>query len=138
VDAVLLVGRILFALHFVANGLIFQLGRFPRAARYASSSGVPAAGLVTALWGAAMVVGGLMVASGIWLDLGGLLIAIFSLTTAPFMHAFWRSDDPRDRISLRTHFTLDLTVAGAGMIIFALFSSGADPGPAWVGGLFEF
>ena len=68
-DALVLIGRILFALLFLGAGM----GHFSQREMmtgYVASKGVPAAGLMVPFSGAVSILGGLMVAVGDWPDLG--------------------------------------------------------------------
>jgi len=72
-DVIALIGRILFALIFLGSGTTGHIGQRKSMAQYASSQGVPAAEALVVLSGLQIAVGGLMVALGIWGDLGALL-----------------------------------------------------------------
>lgn len=99
-DVLVLIGRILFALLFLGAGM----GHFSQREMmtgYAASKGVPAAGLLVPLSGAVSILGGLMVAVGVWPDLGALLLVAFLVPTAFLMHAFWRESDRRARPTSR-------------------------------------
>jgi putative oxidoreductase len=93
-DIIALIGRILFVLIFVASGSTGHLGQRKGMAQYAASQGVPAAEPVVVLSGLLILVGGLMVALGVWSDLGALLLLlVFVVPTAYFIHAFWKVED---------------------------------------------
>lgn len=97
-DVLFLIGRILFAVLFVSSGLFGHLGEGGREGReYARSMGAPAPDLLVPLSGVAIIAGGVMVALGIFADLGAVLIAGFLIGITPIMHSFWRC--PRVRIA---------------------------------------
>ena len=51
--------------------------------------------LLVPLSGIAIIAGGLMIALGIWADLGALLIIGFLASITPIVHAYWKIDDPQ-------------------------------------------
>jgi uncharacterized membrane protein YphA (DoxX/SURF4 family) len=124
-DVLVLIGRILFSLLFLAAGM----GHFTQRemmAGYAASKGVPAAGVMVPLSGAVIIVGGLMVAVGVWPELGALMLAAFLVPTAVLMHGFWRETDPASKANEQTQFLKDLSLAGAALALFAFFAAEGD------------
>ncbi|MBF8252017.1 MAG: DoxX family protein [Actinobacteria bacterium] len=136
-DAVLVVGRILFALIFINMGVI-HVTKVAVMAGYATSKKVPAAKLATIVTGLMILVGGLYIAFGVYADLGALLIAIFLIPTAFMMHAFWKETDETAKQNEINGFFKDIALAGAALIIFVLVGSGADFGPSITGTFFNF
>jgi putative oxidoreductase len=127
VDVVFLVGRILFGLLFVSSGFMAHLGEGGRAGReYARSLGAPSPDLLVPLSGITIIVGGLMVALGIWADLGALLIIGFLVGITPIMHAFWKIDDPQMRAIQSAMFFKNTALLGAALIIFYIYNQGQD------------
>ena len=125
-DWVLLVGRILFALIFVVSGATVHLIQRKQGVEYARANGVPLPELLVPLSGLQAVVGGLLVALGLWADLGALLIALFAFPVAYGMHAFWNVSDPMQRINQQTHFFKNVSMGGAGLALFAFFQQFGD------------
>jgi putative oxidoreductase len=136
-NAVLVIGRILFALIFINSG-ISHLTKLEAMTGYAQYKKVPAAKLSVAVSGLMILIGGLYVALGIYADLGALLIAIFLIPTAFMMHAFWKESDATAKQNETIGFFKDLSMAGAALIIFALVGSGANFGPHITGAFFNF
>ena len=135
-DVVALIGRILFAALFLGSAF----GHFAQSeamAGYASARGVPAAKLSVLASGALILVGGLMVLLGIWMDLGALLLVLFLLPTAVLMHGFWKETDAQAKQLEMISFQKDVALAGAALVIFALYSGyGANLGITITGPLF--
>ena len=126
-DVVFLIGRVLFALLFVSSGLMAHLGEGGKAGReYARSLGAPAPDLLVPLSGVVIIVGGLMIAFGIWADLGALLIVGFLVGITPIMHAFWKIDDPQDKQVQSAMFFKNVALLGAALIIFYVYNQGQD------------
>lgn len=72
--------------------------------------------------GVMILAGGVLVALGVWADLGALLIAAFLLPTAYSMHGFWRIDDPMQRMGQQVHFMKNVSLAGAALALVALYA----------------
>jgi putative oxidoreductase len=133
-DAIQLVGRLVFVAMFLSSGIAHFKNREGMTA-YARSSGAPAPGLLVPASGAMILVGGVLVALGVWPDVGVLLIAAFLLPVAYFMHAFWKIDDPQMRQQQQVHFMKNLSLFGAALVMFACFADG-HTGLALGGSLF--
>ena len=76
--------------------------------------------------GVMIIAGGLMVALGVWADLGALLIAAFLIPTAFLMHGFWSFDDPQERMNQHAHFMKNISLAGGALVIFYLYRQFGD------------
>ncbi|HEV8653868.1 MAG TPA: DoxX family protein [Actinomycetes bacterium] len=137
-DVIALIGRILFVLIFVASGTVGHIGQRKGMAQYAASQGVPAAEALVVLSGLLILVGGLMVALGVWGDLGALLLLVFVVPAAFWIHAFWKIQDPQQRANQQAHFMKNMALAGGCIMAFALFAGlGNDLGLTITGPLFH-
>lgn len=121
---VVLVGRILFAALFLGSA-VGHLTRTEGMAAYAKAKGVPMAWLATFVSGILLALGGLSVLLGVWADLGALLLAIFMIPTALFMHAFWR-ETGEARMMEMIQFQKDMALGGAALMLLGLFSIAGD------------
>lgn len=119
-DVVILIGRIVFAALFLASGL-GHLSQTDAMAGYAESMGVKPGKLLVILSGVLIIVGGVMVAAGIWGDLGSLLLVAFLVPTALLMHAFWKYEGEQQQMEM-VSFMKDLSLAGAALALFGFFS----------------
>lgn len=135
-NAVLVIGRVLFALIFINSG-ISHLTKLEAMTGYATYKKVPAAKLSVIVSGLMILVGGLYIAFGVYADLGALLIALFLIPAAFMMHAFWKESDATAKQNETIGFFKDLALAGAALIIFALVGAGADFGPSITGAFFS-
>jgi putative oxidoreductase len=117
-DVVFLVGRILFAAIFVFSGATVHLLQRRQGIEYARSYGVPMAELGVPLTGVMAVLGGLLVAFGIWGDLGALLIVAFLLLITPLMHAFWRETDATQQQLQMVNFMKNTGLLGGALALF--------------------
>jgi len=136
-NAVLVIGRVLFAIIFINSGINHFL-KLEAMAGYATYKKVPAAKASVLLSGLMILVGGIYVALGIYADLGALLIAIFLIPTAFLMHAFWKETDATAKMNESIGFFKDLSLAGAALMLFALIGAGANIGPSITSALFNF
>jgi uncharacterized membrane protein YphA (DoxX/SURF4 family) len=136
-DALFLIGRILFGILFVASGLMGHLASFPQSRGYAQSKGIPVAGPTVLVSGLGIVAGGLGVAVGVWADLAALGIAVFLFFTAFFMHQFWKETDQMARIMELTQFQKDVGLLGAALVFFVVVAYGGEFGPMLTDPLFN-
>jgi len=135
-DVVALIGRILFAALFLGSAF-GHLTQTEAMAGYAGAKGVPQPKPAVLVSGVLMAVGALLVLLGIWLDLGALLLVVFLVPTALLMHQFWKETDPMARQNEMIQFQKDLALAGAALLILALYGGyGADLGITITGPLF--
>lgn len=126
-NAVLLIGRILFAIVFVRSG-IMHLTKLETMTGYAKYKKVPAPKFFVALTGVAIILGGLGIVLGIYADLGALIIAIFTLVAAFQMHNYWAETTPEGKMNESVAFYKDLSLAGAALILFILVGRHTDIG----------
>lgn len=134
-DVVILIGRILFAVLFLASGF----GHFAQTdamVGYAESLGVKPAKPAVLASGLLIIVGGVMVAAGIWADLGSLLLVAFLIPSAFLMHPFWKYEGEQQQMEMPA-FMKDISLAGAALAMFGFFSmAGTDLGLTITGPLF--
>lgn len=117
-SALFWIGRILFAMIFLASGL----GHFtsPGMAQYAASKGVPAPKLMVWLTGLAIILGGLSILFWTYVEIGSWLLALFLLAAGVKMHDFWNVEDPMEKQVQQAQFMKNLSMAGAAIVFYAL------------------
>jgi len=126
-DVLFLIGRILFATLFVSSALGVHLGKAGKQGiEYARAYGAPSPELLVPLTGWMILVGGTMIALGLWADLGALLVIGFLAGITPIMHAFWKIDDPQEQAVQSAMFFKNTALAGAALIIFYFYNQGQD------------
>ena len=126
-NAVLAIGRVLFAILFVRSGSM-HLTKLEAMTGYAKYKKVPAAKFFVALTGIAIILGGLGVALGVYADLGALILAAFCLSAAFQMHNYWAETTPEGKTNESVAFFKDLGLAGAALILFVLIGRHTDIG----------
>ena len=114
------IGRILFAMLFIASG-VGHLTQREATVAYAESKGLVAAGALVPLSGLMIIAGGLSVLLWSWVDLGAWLLVLFLLATALKMHAFWKEEDAAARQVEMAMFMKNLSLAGAAIVFFVLY-----------------
>jgi putative oxidoreductase len=124
-SVVFVIGRLLFAWIFLRSG-VAHLRDDGMMAGYSESKGVPAAATMVKVTGVMLLVGGILVALGLWADVGALLIAAFLLPTALIMHNYWTIEDPQARNGDAAHFYKDVSLLGAAIVVFYLYNQGQD------------
>jgi uncharacterized membrane protein YphA (DoxX/SURF4 family) len=131
-NAVLVIGRVLFAALFIASG-IAHFKSLEAMTGYAKYKKVPAAKLAVIGSGLFFLIGGIYILLGVWVDLGALLIAITVILAAVIFHQYWKETDANTKMQEQLAFNKDLALGGAALIILALVAggvvTGADFGP---------
>jgi len=96
---------------------------------YAQSKGVPMPRESVLLTGLMMVLGGLGIFLGIYIQLSVLLLAVFLFVTTLQMHQYWKIADQNARMGEEINFKKNLALLGAVLMLLAV------PLP-WVAALF--
>lgn len=136
-DIIVLIGRVLFVAIFFGSG-VAHFAHTADTAGYAESRGVSNAELLVRLSGVQILVGGLMVLLGLWMDLGFLILAAFLLPSAVLVHTFWKIEDPQQSNVERAMFMKNIALVGACLMLFAFVARvGPDLGLTLTEPLFE-
>ena len=128
-DVIELAGRVLFALAFV----ISPSGVFKQAPRIAGSpmmKAYPAAFAVVAVRASCVfsMLGGALIAVGLFPDLGALLVLAFLVPVTLTMHRFWETEPGLPRKQKRDVFLTNVALAGACLLFFAFYNESQDVG----------
>ena len=128
-NAVMLVGRILFAFMFVASGLN-HLAKAEAMAGYAAYKKVPAPKLANLLSGVLMLLGGLSIILGVYADLGAVVLAVLLVAMAVKMHDFWNAEGEAKQPEM-IGFMKNISMAGGALFVFAYAATeDSNIGPA--------
>lgn len=127
-DVVFLIGRILFVALFLASATAHLTDKGAMAG-YAESRGVRPGRPMVLVSGAQILLGGLSVLLGVWMDVGAILLALFTLFAAVLMHGFWKEKEPTSRQQEQTQFMKDLALTGASLILLFLVWELGDATP---------
>lgn len=118
----ILLARILFSIIFINSG-IGHITNTAQMAQYAGSKNVPMPKAAVFISGVMILLGGLSILLGFWVNIGAWLLIIFLIPSAIIMHDFWNAEDPMDRQNEMIHFLKDLSLAGAAFLIWYLYAS---------------
>ena len=128
-NAVMLIGRILFAFMFVASGLN-HLTKAEAMAGYAAYKKVPAPKLANLLSGVLMILGGLSIILGVYADLGAVVLAVLLVAMAVKMHDFWNAEGEAKQPEM-IGFMKNISMAGGALFLFAYAATeDSNIGPA--------
>ena len=118
-STLLAIGRILASILFI-NGGIAHFTKVGAMTGYAQYKKVPAAKLSVLLSGLVILVGGLFVFFGVWVDLGAILIVLFLLSSGVLFHNFWKETDATAKQNESIAFFKNVAIAGALLIVVGL------------------
>ncbi len=118
-EILFLVGRILFGGYFIMNGLNHFRKR-KMMADYALSKGVRPAGFWVSLSGLLILLGGLGVLLGVYIELSILFLVVFLVVVSFKMHNFWTMTDPMVRMSEMVNFTKNMALVGAAFMFLGI------------------
>ena len=121
--AVIDIGRVLFSLLFITGG-IGHFAKVEALTGYAKYKKLPAAKLGVLASGVALLLGGLSILLGLWIDLGALLLVLFLLSSAVIFHDYWRESDATAKAGAQSAFWKNVALAGASLILFGLAVKG--------------
>ena len=113
------IGRILFAMLFIASG-VGHLAQREASVAYAEAKGLAAAGVLVPLSGLMIIAGGLSILLWSWVDLGAWLLVLFLFATALKMHAFWKEEGEARQVEM-ANFMKNVSLAGAAIVFFVLY-----------------
>jgi uncharacterized membrane protein YphA (DoxX/SURF4 family) len=108
------------AVTFVSSGIANHFSR--QGVEFARSYNAPAPEVMVPAAGLAIVIGGVMIALGIWADLGALLIVAFLIGITPIMHAYWKEQDSQTRITQQVNFMKNVAMLGGALVLFYAYN----------------
>lgn len=120
---IFLVGRVIFALNFVAIAAPGHLRMSKMMEGFAKQMGFPVpqiAGWPSGLWLAAC---GLSISLGAWGDVGSLMVAVFVVIAGAFFHRFWEVEDEQQKPTQRQLFWRNVTFLGAALVLFVFYAT---------------
>ena len=84
---------------------------------YASSKGVPVAGLAVGVTGLMILLGGLGILLGVYVQFSVLLLVIFLIFVTFKMHNFWAITEPNMKMMETVNFYKNMALLGAVLMI---------------------
>lgn len=114
-----LLGRIILGGYFIKNG-ISHFQHLEGNTGYAQSKGVPMAKQSVMATGLMMLLGGLGILLGVYVELSVGLLVLFLLGTLVKMHRYWEVADPMARMGEHINFYKNLALIGALLMLLAI------------------
>ncbi|MFZ2149606.1 MAG: DoxX family membrane protein [Minisyncoccia bacterium] len=114
-----LLGRVIVGGFFLHNAY----GHFKNVAGmtgYAQSKGMPMPKAAVILSGIMMLLGGLGIILGVYIELSVLLLVVFLLGTLVKMHTYWKVEDPMARMGEQINFYKNLALIGALLMFLSI------------------
>jgi putative oxidoreductase len=121
-DWLYLIGRVFFGLIFVSSG-VGHFVRLQGTAQYADAKKVPLAKPTVAVTGVMLLVGGLSVILGFYMEVGIWLLIFFLLAAAFMIHDFWAVTDPTQKMVEQAMFMKNLSMAGAALFLYYMIKT---------------
>ena len=114
-----LIGRLIFGGFFLYNG-IYHFTDHKMLADYAASKNTPMPDAAVAATGAALILGGVSILTGVKPKLGTIAVMGFLAGVSPMMHDFWRKESPEERMNEMINFSKNLALLGGAMALMAV------------------
>jgi uncharacterized membrane protein YphA (DoxX/SURF4 family) len=111
-DYILLLSRIILGLYFLFNSFN-HFRNLNSLAGWVQSKNVPAPKLMVALTGILLLIGGLSILLGAYIEIGILALTLFFLPVTFVMHDFWRETDPQMKMMHMINFMKNLALWAA-------------------------
>jgi putative oxidoreductase len=112
-------GRVIFGGFFAYNGVNHFLNQ-KTMSQYAGAKGVPAAEAAIPATGAMLVVGGASIMAGVKPRQGLAALIGFLIPVTLKIHRFWDEQDPNQRLNELTHFSKNLALVGAALMLMQI------------------
>ena len=125
--ALFVLGRVIFGGYFAYNGVNHFLNQ-KTLSQYAGAKGVPAAEVAIPATGAMLVAGGASIMAGVKPRQGLAALIGFLIPVTLQIHRFWDEQDPNKRLNELTHFSKNLALFGAALMLMQI----DEPWPASV------
>ncbi|MBI4094964.1 MAG: DoxX family membrane protein [Candidatus Liptonbacteria bacterium] len=118
-ELLFLIGRILYGGFFVMNGIRHIMNN-DMLAGYASSKGIANAKFMVHFSGLFILLGGLGIALGVYIQYAVLLLAVFLLAVSFKMHAYWAVSDPMAKMGDQVNFMKNMALLGAALMMLMI------------------
>lgn len=115
---IFLLSRLILGLYFLFNALnhFTKLGMLTE---YAKSKNVPKPKLAVLFTGLLLLIGGLTILLGVYVEIGVLALTLFFLPVSFIMHDFWKVQDPQMKMIEMVNFTKNMAIwAGVLLLLF--------------------
>jgi len=111
-DYILLLSRVVLGLYFLFNSFN-HFRNLNSMAGWVKSKNIPASKLMVILTGFLLLIGGLSILLGTYVEIGILALTLFFLPVTFVMHDFWREQDPQMKMMQMVNFMKNLALWAA-------------------------
>jgi len=109
---ILLLSRLILGFYFIFN-TFNHFRNLNSLAGWVQSKNLPAPKLLVILSGLFLLVGGVTILLGIYVEIGVLALTLFFLPVTFLMHDFWKETDPQTRMMQMINFMKNLALWAA-------------------------
>lgn len=118
--ALFIIGRIIFGLYFIFNG-VNHFAQMKMMTGYAASKGVPLPSVAVIVTGLLLLAGGLSVLTNYLVQWGLWALVVFLVPVTFWMHSFWGIEDQMERMGQMVNFLKNLALLGAVLILIYFY-----------------
>jgi uncharacterized membrane protein YphA (DoxX/SURF4 family) len=111
-EYILLLSRVILGFYFLFNSFN-HFRNLNSLAGWVQSKNVPAPRLMVTLTGILLLIGGLSILLGVYIEIGILALTLFFLPITFVMHDFWRETDPQMKMMQIINFMKNLALWAA-------------------------
>jgi len=111
-DYIFLLSRIILGFYFLFNGFN-HFRNLNYMAEWVKSKNIPVPKLMVVLTGILLLIGGISILFGIYIEIGILALTLFFLPVTFIMHDFWREKDPQMKMIHMINFMKNLALWAA-------------------------
>jgi putative oxidoreductase len=114
-----LIGRILFGGYFIIMA-VNHFTHVEQMAGYTQSKAVPSPRLAVLFTGLLLLIGGIGVLLGIYVNVAIAALVLFFVPVTFTMHAFWKVQDPQAKMMEQVQFMKNLALLAAVLMLLAI------------------
>lgn len=114
-----ILGRVLLGGYFIMSGFN-HLKHLEMLTGYAQSKGIPMPKASVAVSGLMLLLGGLGILLGVWVNIAVLLISVFLIVTTFKMHQYWKVAEPMTKMGEQINFNKNLALLGAVLMLLEI------------------
>ena len=118
-EIIFLVGRILFGGFFLMFGMMHFKNK-KNMIEYAKSKGVSRPKMAVLGTGMLLMIGGLGIVFGTFIQIAMFLLLVFLIPTSFIMHKFWKETEPEKKMNQMVMFMHNMAHIGAILILFIM------------------
>lgn len=118
-EILFLVGRIIFGMFLLMNASNHFM-KTDMLVGYAASKGIHSPKLAVYISGLFLLLGGLGIILGVYIEWTVLAIALFFIPVTFKMHNFWADTDPSVRMGNQVNFMKNMAILGASLMFLAI------------------